>query len=63
MDICEKLWIPDGLTEDEAYEWALDQCVLYFESGGYEFINTRNFISILSHLLTKVDYDQYAELA
>lgn len=50
MNICEKYWIPDNLSEEEAIEWSKNQAVLEFEDGTWEFIHINEYIKILRYL-------------
>lgn len=50
MDICEKYFIPDDLTEEEAIEWAKQQAIIEFEDNGWEFIHIEHYIRLLTYL-------------
>lgn len=62
MNICEKYFIPDELSEKEAIEWAKQQAVLEFESGEWEFIYEGELIDILSYLYGDTNSENYVEL-
>lgn len=51
MNICEKYFIPNDLTEEEAIQWAKEQAILKFKSGRFEFIHEEDLIGLLENII------------